>query len=316
MRVTLFDRPRLVQALAPFLILLLTVSGIASAGIVDTDLPADSSWYFHTDLKEMRSSDAGRELHAWLDREVFAELRSEIGIDLSKEADRVTAYSYGNDDVVFVLEGNIKPASKDKLMAIAAGADEFATLTHKKMAYHFVRGDIESDGDDIDVDAFVDGAYFSFAIDDKLIATSTEQQMQELLENRGKVAGSRSHKGSMFVLTAERSLVQAGVNADELSDSDNGWDSNFLKNAKQVALLVADAGGKIAIEAQMIAADAEKANALASIARGIIALQAFSEEMEPEIRSILQNTTIDVADTMLKLSLALDPSFVVATLDD
>jgi len=41
-----------------------------------------------------------------------------------------------------------------------------------------------------------------------------------------------------------------------------------------------------------------------------------SEEMEPEIRSILQNTTIDVADTMLKLSLALDPSFVVATLDD
>ena len=48
----------------------------------------------------------------------------------------------------------------------------------------------------------------------------------------------------------------------------------------------------------------------------IIALQAFSEEMEPEIRTILQNTTIDVADTMLKLSLALDPSFVVATLDD
>lgn len=316
MRVIFFDRRRIARALATLLILGLAWPSIAAAGIADTDLPADSSWYFHTDLKEMRSSEAGRELHAWLDREVFAELRSEIGIDLSKEADRVTAYSSGDDNVVFVLEGNIQPVSKDKLMAIAAGADEFATLSHRKMPYHFVRGDIESKSDDIEIDGFTDGAYFSFAIDDKLIATSTEAGMQELLENRGKVAGSRSHKGSMFVLTAERSLVQAGVNADDLSDGDNGWDSSFLKNAKQVALLVADAGGKIAIEAQMIAADAEKANALASIARGLIALQAFSEDMEPQIRNILQNTSIDVADTMLKLSLALDPSVVVATLDD
>ncbi len=95
----------------------------ASADLSPGDLPADSSWYFHTDLDEMRTSDAGRELHDWMDREIFSELREEIGIDLAKEADKVTAYSGGDGDVVFVLEGNIESESKDKLMALAAGAE-------------------------------------------------------------------------------------------------------------------------------------------------------------------------------------------------
>ena len=289
----------------------------ASADLSPGDLPADSSWYFHTDLDEMRTSDAGRELHDWMDREIFSELREEIGIDLAKEADKVTAYSGGDGDVVFVLEGNIESDTKDKLMALAAGAEEMRTLSHRDKAYYFVRGDGRSPNGDIKVDSFDDGAYFSFAIKNRIIATSTEEQMQELLDNKGRIAGNRSHSGSLFVLSAERSLVQAGVDADEFADrGESGWDSNFLSNAKQVALLVADAGGKIAIEAQMIATDPEKAEALANIARGIVALQAFSDDMEPHIRELLQNTKIDVRDTTLKLKLAIDPELVVATLDD
>lgn len=289
----------------------------ASADLSPGDLPADSSWYFHTDLDEMRSSDAGRELHDWLDREVFSELREEIGIDLAKEADKVTAFSGGDGNVVFVLEGDIQSVSQDKLMALAAGAEEFRSLSHRGKAYHYVRGEGKSPNGEIQVDSFDDGAWFSFALNNKIIATSTEEQMKELLDNNGKIAGNRSHSGSLFVLSAERSLVQAGVDADEFSErGDNGWDSNFLSNAKQVALLVADAGGKLAVEAQMIASDAEKAEALANIARGIVALQAFSDDMEPHVREVLQNTKIDVMDATLKLKLALDPELVVATLDD
>ncbi len=298
-------------------VLLLAWPFAAGAELSSADLPADSSWYFHTDLDEMRSSDAGRDLHDWLDREVFSELREEIGIDLSKEADRVTAYSGGDGNVVFVLEGDIERVSQDKLMALAAGAEEFRSLSHRGKAYHYVRGEGKSPDGDIKVDSFDNGAYFSFALRNKIVATSTEEQMKELLDNKGKVAGNRSHKGSLFVLSAERSLVQAGVDADEIAErGDGSWDSNFLSNAKQVALLVADAGGKIAIEAQMIANDAEKAEALASIARGIVALQAFSEDMEPHARELLQNTRIDVMDATLRLKLALDPAVVVATLDN
>lgn len=312
MRVTFSARPLGIIAVA-----MLAWPLAASADLSPGDLPADSSWYFHTDLDEMRSSDAGRDLHDWLDREVFAELREEIGIDLAKEADKVTAYSGGDGKVVFVLEGDIDSVSEDKLMALAASAEEFRTLSHRDKAYHFVRGEGRSPNGEIQVDSFDDGAYFSFALKNKLIATSTEEQMQELLDNKGRIAGNRGPSGSLFVLSAEKSLVQAGVDADEFAErGDSGWDSNFLSNARQVALLVADAGGKLAVEAQMIASDAEKAEALANIARGIVALQAFSDDMEPHVREVLQNTKIDVMDATLKLKLALDPAVLVATLDD
>jgi hypothetical protein len=296
-------------------LLLLIWPFAASADLSGAQLPTDSTWYFHTDLDEMRTSEAGGELHAWLEREIFDELRAEVGIDLAKEADSITAFSGGKGNVVFVLEGNIETSTKDKLMVLAGDADEFRSLDHRGKPYFFVRGDAGSPDSDIHVDGLDDGAYFSFAVPDTIIAASSEKQIKELIDNDGRIAGDRSHAGSLFVLTAEKSLVQAGVNADEFTD-DNAWDSNFLSNARQVALLVADAGGRIAIEAQMIAADAERAEALANIARGIVALQAFSEDMEPHMRDILQNTRIDVSDTTLSLKLAVDPSLVVATLDD
>jgi hypothetical protein len=296
-------------------LLLLAWPFTASADFSGANLPTDSTWYFHTDLNEMRTSEAGGELHAWLDREIFDELRDEIGIDLAKEADSITAFSGEKGSVVFVLEGNIETSTKDKLMVLAGDADEFRSLDHRGKPYYFVRGDAGSPDGDLHVDSLDDGAYFSFAIPDKIIAASSEAQIKELIDNDGRITGDRSHAGSLFVLTAEKSLVQAGVNADEFSDDDD-WDSNFLSNARQVALLIADAGGRIAIEAQMIAADAERAEALANIARGIVALQAFSDDMEPHVRDILQNTRIDVSDTTLSLKLAVDPSLVVATLDD
>lgn len=286
----------------------------ASAGVNVGDFPADSSWYFHADLKEMRQGDAGQDLYAWLDREVFDDLRDEIGIDLEREADRMTAYSANGGEVVFVMEGNIQQESEDKIMALAAMADEFQTFTHRGKAYHFVNGEAKSGDTEIELD---DGAFFSFALKNKLIVASTAAQLRELLDSKGRIPGSKGHRGALFVLTAERSLVQAGVNTDELNERNTGgWDSNFMQNTRQVAFLIADAGGKIAIEARMEALDNEKAVALASIARGLIALQAFSEDMEPHVREILQNTRVDVSNTVLELKLALDPATLVATLDD
>lgn len=299
------------------LIALLPVT--AGAGLSAGDLPAASSWYFHADLETMRDSEAGRDLHGWLDREVFSEVREESGIDLATEADRLTAFATSEDDIVFLLEGEISSTTEDKLMALAATADEFDSFSHGNRTYHYVRGDTHGAGDGttvhIDLD---DGAYFSFALKDKIVLTATRERMHELLDNRGRVRDRRAEKGALFVLSAERSLVQAGVQADSLAERSDGddWDSSFLKNARQVALLLADAGGKLAVEAQLVTLDAEKADALASIARGLIALQAFSDDMEPAAREVLQNIVVDVNDTVLKLTLALDPELVVATLED
>ena len=291
---------------------------VASGGISSDDFPGDSIWYFHADLEEMRNGDGGRALHDWLDHEVFEDLRDELGIDLAREADRVTAFSGVDSGVALVLEGPLRKSSKDKLLSLASDAEEFESHRHKGRDYHFVRGEFESGSGNIEIDNLDDGAYFSLALDDKLLITSTEEQMRELLEQSGRIRGQRGHSNAMLVLSAERSLVQAGVQTDELSGDgdDDGWDSSLLRNAEQVALLVADARGMLAIEAQMVAVSREKAEALGNVARGLIALQAFSDDMDPEFREVLNNTTIKVEDSVLKLTLALDPDVVVAKLDE
>ena len=299
----------------------LLLPAIAGAGLSAGDLPATSSWYFHADLAAMRDSEAGRELHGWLDREVFSEVREESGIDLAREADRVTAFATDEDDAVVLVEGEISSTTEDKLMAVAAAAAEFDSFSHRNRAYHFVRGDNHGAGDDAKVHIDLDeGAYFSFALEDKVVVTATRERMVELLDNRGRLRDRdrQRQRGALLVLSAERSLVQAGVQTDSLGSrgDEDDWDSSFLKNARQVAVLLSDSGNELALEAQMVATDAEKADALASIARGLIALQAFSDDMEPNVRAMLQSVVVDVDDTVLKLSLALDAKLVVETLDD
>lgn len=118
----------------------------------------------------------------------------------------------------------------------------------------------------------------------------------------------------MLVLSADRSLVQAGLSTSDFED-DIGWDSNIIRNTKQVALLIADDSGKLAIEAQLLAAEKSMADSLASIARGLISLQIFNDDLDPEISQFLQNTSVDVDGTTLTIKVTLDPEAVVAALD-
>ncbi len=158
--------------------------------------------------------------------------------------------------------------------------------------------------------------YFSFDLKNKLVVAAKKEQLISLLGNSGKVSGAKSHAGALFVLTAERSLVQAGMNTDALDGDDGGFQSNIMRNTKQVALMIADVAGKIAIEAQLEATAAETAQSLGSIVRGLLALQAFSEEMDPTLSQLLQATRVDVNDRTLKISVALTPEAITAALDE
>ena len=176
--------------------------------------------------------------------------------------------------------------------------------------------DIDIDGGniEIDMDSFDDGAFFSFAIKNKLLVTSTQERMEALLADKGKVTGVRGEKGQLFVLSAERNLMQAGARTDEF-DGDGDWDSNILRNTEQAALLIADQAGKIAIEAQLVTTEAEMAESLASIVRGLISLQVFNDDMDPEVAGFLQATDVNVDGNKLTISVELDPEVVVAAIE-
>ena len=284
------------------------------------NLPGTSKWYFHADFAEMRSSDAGKHLYVWLQGEVFNDIREDVGVDLDKEADTLTAYSVPNEGTVVVIAGRISQETQDKILAMGAATGSLDKLGSGNKTYYHIKDNGDDDGDhdhgniEIDVESFDDGAYFTFAIKNKIIVTSTEEDIQSLIASKGKVDVARSQKGALFVLSAERNLVQAGVKADELGD-DVGWDSNILRNTEQAALLIADEAGKIAIEAQLVTTEKEMADSLASIVRGLISLQIFNDDLDPDVASFLQNTSVEVDDKTLKLKVALDPELVVATLD-
>ena len=269
----------------------------------------------------MRDSEAGRALYEWLDREVFSDVRSEVGIDLDKEADRITAFATGDEGAIAVVQGNISQETKDKLLALMALGDRLDKLGSKSRPYYYFAADNErqivGDGDvQLRVDSFEDGMYLSFALKDRVIATSTEAQMQAMLANNGKLPAAGKPSGTLFVLSAEKSLMQAGLKPNALDAANIDWDSNLLRNTDQVAVMIADVAGKVAIEAQLVAREAEMAQSLASIARGLISLQMFSDEMDPEIAAVPQSTRVDVDDAKLSISVAFDPVRLVAMLDE
>ncbi len=295
----------------------------ARAELSADELPATSTWYFHIDFKEMRSSDAGKRLYDWLDDEVFEEIRAETGVDFKKEVNEVTAYSLRDAGPVIVLEGPISQDSKDKVMAIAAASGEIQPHKASGKTYYFYSDngehdhddDNDSDSGDIDIEFDDDEAFFSLALKDRIVVTSSRDQMEYMLGNGGRIDAKRNHKDALFVLSAERNLLQAGADTDNLTGEDN-WDSNILRNPKQLALLVADVKGKIAIDAQLLATEPEMADSLASIARGLISLASFSDDMEPEVAEALRGTRVDVKDSMLSVSVAMDAETLVSMLED
>jgi hypothetical protein len=297
-----------------FFVLLFCVPLTAASGVTVTDFPGNTLWYAHADLKQMRSADSGKDLYNWLDGEVFVEIHEEIGIDVGKETDRITAFADSEHGSVIIVEGPVSKESQDKVLALAAVETELNLLKSGGKSYYQFGDADEEDGTDLD--ALEDGGYFSFAIKNKVIVTSTEEQMKTLLASNGKLPGMGNHANALFVLTADKSLVQAGLRTDELADDDDGWDSNILRNTKQAALLIADSDGQIVIEAQLVSSEPEMAQSLGGIINGLIALQAFNDDLDPEILRLIQNTKVEVKDSTLSINTVIDPALVISILED
>ena len=296
-----------------FFLLLFSAPLVANPGVTGDDFPGNTIWYAHADLEQMRSAASGKDLYNWLDGEVFIEIYEEIGIDVGKETDRVTAYADSEHGSVIIVEGPVSQETRDKVLALAAiGKDLNLLKSGGKDYYQF--GDTDEDSG-TDLDALEDGGFFSFDVKGKVIVTSTEGQMKTLLERNGKLAGMGNHSNALFVLTADKSLVQAGLRTDEL-DEDDDWDSNILRNTEQVAVLIADSGGFIAIEAHLVTSEPGMAQSISSIVNGLIALQAFNDDLSPEIVSLIQNTKVEVKDSTLSINTVIDPAHIIAILDD
>lgn len=298
--------------LVPLLILVCLPTQLL-AELANGDLPA-ARWYAHIDLVAMRKGEASKQLYAWLEEEVFDELREEVGFDASKEADVITAVATPEGGIMVVVEGSFSQLTQDRILAVGAAGSNFNMREFDGSPYYFIGDDSDSGEKVHENDSFDDGAYLSLSTKGKLLIASTEAQIQALIKGKGKIPGNYAKDGGLIVLSAEQNLVQAGMRADDIG-ADLGWNSNMLQNTEQLAFLVTEGAGKLLVEAQLVADGAEMASSLASIVRGLISLQIFSDELDPGIAAMLKSTTVDVDGVRLIVKLALDPQAVIDVID-
>lgn len=305
------------------LVLLLAFQAAPHAALAELDFPAGTMWYLYADLEAMRESTAGQGLYAWLEEEVLQEVRAETGIDLSRELDNVTAYSDAGSGIAVVLRGPVSKTTKDKLLAVMALHAGYDLRDHQGKEY-FLAGDEkwlagrpERNGDRGNrFGEFGENAFVSFAVADRIIVTSHEAAMQELLDRKGRIAGAGSHKGALLVLTADHSFVQAGVKTAAFAQDHGDWNSNILRNTEEMALLVADHKGLLAIEAQLKSRDPRLSQSLGSVINGLISLQAFNDDIPEELRNSLANTKVVAEDAVLNVTTVLDPQHLLRLMSD
>lgn len=300
------------------LLLVFPVSSMADA----RDVPGGANWYFYVDLKQMRSGGPGKAVFDWLRDEVLSEVKEDSGLDIEREVDRLIAYSMADNKGVLVVEGDFSQNTKDIAMAFVASGGDINPLKSSGKTYYRFGGN-----DDVDNDVSYDAGNLKIQIDDlkkeswistdvrnKIIVTGSEGQMQELLASNGKIPGRGGQKGALLVLSAEKTLMQAGMRASALGE--DTWDSNVLRNTEQAALLIAAAADKLAIEATLTTVEPEMAESMASVVRGLISLAAFDDDMDAETMAVLRGTRVNTKDNSLSISMAIDPGIVVSNLRD
>jgi hypothetical protein len=289
-----------------------------NADISAGDLPTNTVWYLHADLDAMRNSEGGSKVYQWFEGEVVVEVKEEVGIDINKEVNSITAFANSDDGTVIIVNGPMTRETQEKLLALAAQQGPVDPREYKGQDYYFFgdEDDIDDNGDDPFED-LEDAVFVSFAVKGKALVSGTEAQMRSLLDNKGEIKGSGSHNGALLVLSANKTFVQAGLQTDGLSGGDgDDWESNIVRNTKEAALLMADESGQIAIEAQLVSTDPKMAEAIGGIVNGLIALQAFNSELGPELQSLIRNTRVKVAENILSINMVIDPNLIVSVLDE
>lgn len=279
----------------------------ASAELNNTSLPNNSQWYLHVDLAAMRKTNAGEKLYGFLNEEVFDDLREDTGFDPDKEVDRITAYSSGDAHATVVVLGDLRQASEDKLLAAVAANGQLEALKEGRVNYYRIE-DIDIQNTDLQIDQ--DILFLSF---DKKNAWIFSTKLEDLVaEVTGNTQARNVDDRSLLVLTASKPFVQAGVDSEGL---DTGWNSGMLRNARQLAFRLSDDNGQADIELRITAKDEQTSNALASIVRGLIGLQALSGDMDTEVSALLSALKVENDSEGVSLKLNVAPEKILIIVD-
>ena len=229
---------------------LILASTAAGAGLTSADLPADSRWYVHVNIHNMRASPIGMHLFEESIGEVFADIQQELGVELEEDVYAVTVFggSLPPSNPAVILHGELSAATREAIQVVMEGAGSYSETEYAGSVYFSV--------DDLDGDNRADSRRHKHGDDTLLVAFGAAQTMitpdvaaiQRFLEAGGhSERGAAADPHAMIVLRAERPIVQGGLDARG-AGVDRHFDSSILNNVEQVAAVIADEGGGLRVE--------------------------------------------------------------------
>ncbi|MEN7343016.1 MAG: hypothetical protein AAAFM81_08725, partial [Pseudomonadota bacterium] len=265
----------------------------------DDATPDASQWYIHMDFQAMRDSGAGKPVYEWMREEIFEELKDDTGFDADKELTSITAYSASEDDATMIVRGKLRSDSQDKLLAALAVNGDTEIGQSGKMNYFRIQ-DIDVENEELQIDT--DVIFLTFDRKNTWILSTSLESLESAFASNARALGSAAD--SLLVLSAKNPIVQGGVNAEKMSDQ---WNSGMLRNTRQIAFRLADNRGKADMLMRITAKDETTSNALASIVRGLIGLQAISSDTNETLSKLLSSLNVESDQQGLTIGLTVDP---------
>ncbi|MEL6447420.1 MAG: hypothetical protein AAFQ62_05670 [Pseudomonadota bacterium] len=281
----------------------------AMAGIEDANLPPDTAWYFHVDFKAMRSTSVGQKLYGWLDNEVFDDVREETGFNPNQELDSISAFSDTAGVATMIVQGDVSQDTRDKILAALQAGGDLSTGKASGFEYYEVQN---VDLDDAEIGIQSDTLFMSFDRRSAIVVSSTLDGMERGLEARPRKSSGKA----LLVLAADKSLMQAGVDTMALGDGAASWNSGLLREAREVAFVLADTNGDADIQVRVTADDPRTTNSLAAVVRGLIGLQALSGDVDPNVSTLLSSLDISADSAGLTLALRVSPDVLTDIIND
>ena len=288
----------------------LAITVVLTSRVFAADLPDGAVWYLHADFEQMRTTDAGRELYAWFENEVGADLKNEFDIDLTAEIDTVTAFSRSIDSAVAVIAGPVSQRFTQKLMALAVLKGNVEEREHAGLTYFAFEepGGLRRKGG-------IHGGFFSFDVQGRVLAASDEEELRALIDGGGRLAPVGSDDA--MVRIAANGFAAAGLRPGELAGrfGDDDWNSRIIRNTEQATLAISDRSGSVAFDAELKTADSAMTQSIGNIVTGLLSLQAFNDDLDAPVAQLLNSTTVDVAGEVLSVSTVVEPAILIELLE-
>ena len=313
----------------------LTVAAvIAGAAIVSTSMLAqsnstldrpfgaeDSAYYVQVNFAAMRDSESGRQLLEWVNDEIFEEIADElgdsVGDDLVQNFDGISVFGVGEDQVPAVLtHGFLTEQMHDLLLNKLNSADDADVIrnsSHGLDYYTITDGDIDLEFLDVDSDSD-ETIYFSIGNlgQGQSLITTSQAAMDEFLANGARFDNELT--SDLIVVQANRPLVQGGLNTKHNVFKNGPWESKFFQNVEQLGLVIGDAGDAFSIRAEAISRTPSMAEALGSIAKGLLSFKALAGEHDEDL-SWLNNLQVTSADNATVFELQVPASDLMDIID-